>query len=123
MKAKTWNALKGKVMTVHGPDLDWWAVRVRVNKIMAQCSGFSPEDPGISPVDAFNIAYKETPLPYRKNNPDGSPTALVVLEYGAALILLLTIVFAAYASILLGICLVTALVLGGVAAVAGLFRR
>jgi hypothetical protein len=123
MRAKTWNALKGKVMAVHGPNIDWWDVRVNVNKIMAQCSGFSPEDPGISPVDAFNIAYKETPLPHRKNNPDGSPTALVVLEYAAALVLLLVIVFAAYAFLLLGICLVTAVVLGGVAAVAGFFRR
>jgi hypothetical protein len=123
MTANTWNALKGKVMTVHGPDIDWWDVRVKVNKIMVQCSGFSPEDPGISPVDAFNIAYKETPLPHRKNNPDGSPTALVVLEYSAALILLLIIVFAAYASILLGICLVTALILGGVSALVRFLHR
>jgi hypothetical protein len=123
MRAKTWNALKGKVMAVHGSNIDWWEVRVKVNKIMAQYSGFSPGDPGISPVDAFNIAYKQTPLPYRKNNPDGSPTALVVLEYGVALMLLLVIVFAAYAFLLFGIMLVTALILGGVTAVVRFFHR
>jgi hypothetical protein len=116
MRAKTWNALKGKVMAVHGPNIDWWDVRVKVNKIMTNYHVASP-------VDAFNIAYKETPLPYRKNNPDGSPTALVVLEYGAALMLLLVIVFAAYAFLLFAIMLVTALVLGGIAAIAGFFRR
>ena len=77
----------------------------------------------MSAVEVFNQLYGSKPLPYRKNNPDGSPTALVVLEYGVALILLLVIVFAAYASLLFAIMLVTALILGGIAAIAGYFRR
>ena len=116
MNNAAWNDLKGKVMAVHGPNIDWWSVRIAVNKILTNYHVVSPED-------AFNIAYKETPVPYRKNNPDGSPTAMVVLEHLAAFILLLVIVFAAYAFLLFGIMLVTALILGGVSAVVRFLHR
>ncbi len=115
MNATTWNALKGKVMAVHGPSIDWWGVRIAVNKILISIPG--------SPEKAFNIAYEFKPLPYRNNNPDGSPTIKAILEYAAAFIVLLVIVFAVYAFFLFGIMLVTALILGGVAAVVRFLHR
>ena len=67
--------------------------------------------------------YEFTPLPYRKNNPDGSPTIKAILEYAAAFIVLVVIVFAVYAFLLFGIMLMTALILGGIAAVVRFLHR
>ena len=72
MNNATWNDLKGKVMAVHGPNIDWWGVRIAVNKYL-----FARQIPDDSGVDAFNTVYEVTHLPYRKNNPDGSPTVKV----------------------------------------------
>src|ERR1700676_3748465 len=67
MNANTWNDLKGKIMAVHGPNIDWWDVRIAVNEVLTRKFHL----PVGSPEEAFNIAYEVKPLPYRKNNPDG----------------------------------------------------
>jgi hypothetical protein len=46
--------------------------RIAVNKYL-----FARQIPDDSGVDAFNTVYEVTHLPYRKNNPDGSPTVKV----------------------------------------------
>lgn len=66
---------------------------------------------------------KQDPFPYRNNNPDGSPSTGAMIEYAAIFIVLLVIVFSVYAALVFGIMIVTALILGGIAAVAGFFRR
>jgi hypothetical protein len=119
MNANTWNDLKGKIMAVHGPNIDWWDVRIAVNEVLTRKFHL----PVGSPEEAFNIAYEVKPLPYRKNNPDGSPSTGAIVEYAAIFIVLLVIVLCVYIALVFSIVIVTALILGGIAAVAGFFRR
>jgi hypothetical protein len=64
MSTKAWNTLKGRVMAVHGPNIDCWGVRIAVNKYL-----FARQIPDDSGVDAFNTVYEVTHLPYRKKQP------------------------------------------------------
>jgi hypothetical protein len=74
MSAETWNNLKTKVMAVHGPNIDWWDVRFKVNRLLvARRDPNATTHPKDTAVEAFNTMYELTPLPYRNNHPDGSP--------------------------------------------------
>src|ERR1700737_2875891 len=87
MSNETFNDLKGKVLAAgYGPDIDWWDVRIAVNECLN--SYLNGPIHGGSPEIAFNmvyqqlptsgycpIGYEQKPLPYRSNNPDGSPDA------------------------------------------------
>jgi hypothetical protein len=119
MNAKTWNSLKDKVMTVHGPNIDWWDVRIAVNEILTR-KFHLPVD---SPEEAFNIAYRITPLPYRNNHPDGSPKIDATLKYVVQMIVASVILIGAVALFGFVVMIATALILGGIAAIAGFFRR
>jgi hypothetical protein len=119
MNDRVWNDLKGKIMAVHGPNIDWWDVRIAVNEILTR-KFHLPVD---SPEEAFNIAYQVKPLPHRNNNQDGSPSTRAIVEYAAIFIVLLVMVFTVYAAVVSGVMIVTALILRGIAAVAGFFRR
>ena len=124
MSAETWNNLKTKVMAVHGPNIDWWDVRFKVNRLLvARRDPNAATHPKDTAVEAFNTMYELTPLPYRNNHPDGTPKSGEIVQYIVAFFLLLALVFVGYAFILLGIMIVTALVLGAASAVAGFFRR
>jgi len=114
----TWNALKREIIAVHGPNIDWWEVRHQIDVFLA-----SPFRQEMSVVEVFNQLYASEPLPFRKNNPDGSLTIKTMLQIAATFTVLSVIVITGYASILLVLCLATALILGGAAAVAGFFRR
>src|ERR1700722_13388884 len=108
MSAKTWNNLKTRVMAVHGPNIDWWGVRIAVNRYLTE-----RRNPNDSAVDAFNTIYEFTPLPYRENNPDGSPSTGAMVEYAAILIVASVLILSVYALFVFGIMIMTALVLGG----------
>jgi hypothetical protein len=57
MSAKTWNNLKTRVMAVHGPNIDWWGVRISVNRYLT-----ARRTPNESAVEAFNTMYELTPF-------------------------------------------------------------
>jgi hypothetical protein len=118
MNNATWNDLKGKVMAVHGPNIDWWDVRHQVDVYLT-----GPFQDRMSAVDAFNSVYRFKPIPYRNNNPDGSPSTGAIIEIAAQFAVVTVVVLSVYAALVGGIMLVTALTLGGIAAIAGFFRR
>jgi hypothetical protein len=62
MNNATWNDLKGKVMAVHGPNIDWFDVRHQVDVYLT-----GPFQDRMSAVDAFNSVYRFKPIPYRNN--------------------------------------------------------
>src|ERR1700716_3852181 len=93
MSNETFNDLKGKVLAAgYGPNIDWWEVRIAVNECLN--SDFNRPYHRSSPEIAFNMVYQqlsanhvgyfgyeERPLPYRSNNPDGSPDAAAIAKY------------------------------------------
>src|ERR1700724_968544 len=78
MNNATWNDLKGKVMAVHGPNIDWFLVRHQVDVYLT-----GPFQDRMSAVDAFNSVYQFKPIPYRQNNPDGSPSTAAMIQIAA----------------------------------------
>jgi len=109
-------------MAVHGPNIDWWGVRIAVNEVLTRNPRFNHYIV-TSPEEAFNIAYQVTPLPFRQNNPDGTPSTRAMVEYAAILIVASVLILSVYALFVFGIMIVTALILGGVAAVVSFLHR
>jgi hypothetical protein len=82
-------------MAVHGPNIDWWGVRIAVNELLTR----KLQLPISSPEEAFNMlyaahqegqyprpGYEARPLPYRNNNPDGIPSTGAITDLPAALL-------------------------------------
>jgi len=118
MTESTWTMLKTRIAEKHGSNIDWWTVRTAVNRYLA-----ARQNPNDSAVDVFNTVYEFDPIPFRNNNPDGTPKNGEVLQYIVALVVLVTIVLAGYIAILFVLMVVSAALILGVEAVGRFLSR